>query len=74
MSRIFDENKEMFALKQEERNAKNQRMIELYGTLRNEEIRQEDFARAEEKIINDRNYTEEQRKTLLEDNLKLAIT
>ena len=50
---LFEENKAVFDLKQEERNTKNQRMIDLYGTIRNEEIRQEDFARADQKLADE---------------------
>ena len=53
MTRIFEENKQVFDLKQEERKQKNDRMIELYGTLRQEEIRQEDFARADKKLADE---------------------
>ena len=53
MTRIFEENKDVFDMKQEERKQKNQRMIELYGTLRDEEIRQEDFARADKKLADE---------------------
>lgn len=53
MTRLFEENKAVFDLKQEERNTKNQRMIDLYGTIRNEEIRQEDFARADQKLADE---------------------
>ena len=53
MTRLFEENKQVFDLKQEERNTKNQRMIDLYGTIRNEEIRQEDFARADQKLADE---------------------
>lgn len=53
MTRIFEENKDVFDIKQAERKQKNDRMIELYGTLRNEEIRQEDFARADKKLADE---------------------
>lgn len=53
MTRLFEENKAVFDLRQEERNTKNQRMIDLYGTIRNEEIRQEDFARADQKLADE---------------------
>ena len=53
MSRILSENKDLFDIKQEERNQKNQKMIELYGTIRAEEIRQEDFARADQKLADE---------------------
>lgn len=53
MTRLFEENKAVFDLKQEERNTKNQRMIDLYGTIRNEEIRQEDYARADQKLADE---------------------
>ena len=53
MTRLFEENKAVFDLKQEERNTNNQRMIDLYGTIRNEEIRQEDFARADQKLADE---------------------
>ncbi len=53
MTRLFEENKQVFDLKQEERNTNNQRMIDLYGTIRQEEIRQEDFARADQKLADE---------------------
>lgn len=53
MTRIFEENKDVFDMKQAERKQKNDRMIELYGTLRNEEIRQEDFTRADQKLADE---------------------
>lgn len=56
----------------------DQRMFDLkttlYGNKRADEIRDEDYARAEERIMNDRTYTEEQRKIALEDNLKIALS
>lgn len=55
----------------------NQRLFDLRTTLywdkRADEIREEDYARAEERIMNDRTYTEEQRKIALKDNLKIAL-
>lgn len=56
----------------------NERLFDLkttlYGNKRADEIRDEDYARAEERILNDRTYTEEQRKIALEDNLKIALS
>jgi hypothetical protein len=45
MNRILDENKTMFALQQQDRQEKQQMAMTLYGTLRAEEIRQEDIER-----------------------------
>lgn len=80
MTRLFEENKAVFDLKQEERNTKNQRMIDLYGTIRNEEIRQEDFARADQKLADEIARTDKKDAETLArleqermDNVKLAI-
>lgn len=80
MTRLFEENKQVFDLKQEERNTKNQRMIDLYGTIRNEEIRQEDFARADALLADQIARTDKKDAETLArleqermDNVKLAI-
>lgn len=80
MTRIFDDNKELFTIKQQERNDKNQKMIDLYGTIRSEEIRQEDFARADKKLADEIARTDKKDKQTLDrldqdrlDNVKEAI-
>lgn len=80
MTRLFEENKQVFDLKQEERNQNNQRMIDLYWTLRQEEIRQEDFARADQKLADEIARADKKDQATLDrleqermDNVKTAI-
>ena len=43
MTRIFEENKDVFDMKQEERKNQQNIAMQLYGTVRAEEIRAEDI-------------------------------
>lgn len=80
MTRILDENKDIFTIKQQERTEKNNRMMDLYGTIRNEEIRQEDFARADQKLADEIARADKKDQQTLDrleqervDNVKTAI-
>jgi hypothetical protein len=80
MTRILGENKDMFALRQQEREQKNQRMMQLYGTIREEEIRQEDMARADKLLEAEIARADKKDKATLDrleqermDNVKTAI-
>lgn len=80
MTRILEENKSVFEMKQQERTQKNQRMMELYGTIRSEEIRQEDMARADKLLADEIARTDKKDKEKLAqleqerlDNVKTAI-
>lgn len=53
MTRIFDENKTGFEIKQQQEQQNMERAYQLYGTVRGEEIRQEDFARADKKLADE---------------------
>ena len=53
MNRIYDANKENFEIQMEDRNQKRQTAFQLYGTIRAEEIRQEDIIRADKKLADE---------------------
>lgn len=80
MTRILEDNKQVFDLKQQDRTQKNQRMIDLYGTIRTEEIRQEDLLRADKKLEDEIARTDKADKEKIKqleqerlDNVKEAI-
>ena len=50
MTRIFEENKDVFDMKQEERKNQQNIAMQLYGTVRAEEIRAEDIQRADQEL------------------------
>lgn len=50
MNRIYDANKENFEIQMQDRNQKRQTALELYGTIRADEIRQEDIEREDERL------------------------
>lgn len=50
MNRIFDANKDAFEVQMEDRNQKRQMAFQLYGTVRAEEIRQEEIIRKDQEL------------------------
>lgn len=58
MTRIFDENREMFSLKQQERTENRNIAFQLYNTINAENIRQEDIQRKDEELKKQIEYEE----------------